>query len=141
MSVKLLTDELDIARCFAVYQELRPHLSYADELVNRVITQFTEGFQLAAIFDADNAVACCGFREMNTLAWGKIIYIDDLATLSSERGKGYASKLLEFVIQYAKDNGYNEVHLDSGYQRLDAHRLYLNQGFNLSCHHFQLKLS
>ena len=36
--------------------------------------------------------------------------------------------------------GYDAVTLDSGYQRLAAHRLYLNKGFNLSSHHFSKQI-
>jgi hypothetical protein len=34
----------------------------------------------------------------------------------------------------------DEVHLDTGFSRHDAHRLYLNKGFKLSCHHMSLQL-
>jgi hypothetical protein len=40
------------------------------------------------------------------------------------------------VIGVAKEKGLKTVALDSGYQRLDAHRLYLNKGFTLNAHHF-----
>ncbi|MBS1936158.1 MAG: GNAT family N-acetyltransferase, partial [Bacteroidetes bacterium] len=77
-----------------------------------------------------------GFRYLQFLYNGKHIYIDDLATLPSSRGKGYAGELLDYVINLAKEKGYKCVTLDSGYQRFDAHRLYLNKGFTLNCHHF-----
>ncbi|MEP7265402.1 MAG: GNAT family N-acetyltransferase, partial [Bacteroidota bacterium] len=72
------------------------------------------------------------------LAWGKAIYIDDLTTHPSHRKKGYAKLLLDYVDEQAKLHGCEQVHLDSGCvpQRYDAHRLYLNYGFNITSHHF-----
>ena len=111
MSVKLLTDELDIVRCFAVYQELRPHLSSADELVKRVITQFTEGFQLAAIFDADNKVLAVISKEkkesLHMLA--KLNEFGDPQTMKigkRSNGKDYAEerKTLETFYEYYVEN-------------------------------------
>jgi GNAT superfamily N-acetyltransferase len=40
---------------------------------------------------------------------GKYIYIDDLFNATQARKKGYASQLLDWVLKYAKDNGYNQV--------------------------------
>ncbi len=46
-----------------------------------------------------------------------------------------------FVIApWTREQGCNAVHLDSGYQRHAAYRLYLNKGFVLSSHHLALKL-
>ena len=77
---------------------------------------------------------------MTMLAWGKILYIDDLITKEKERGKGYSKILLEYVIQIARENLCNEVHLDTGYTRHVAHKFYLKREFELNCHHLVLKL-
>ena len=71
---------------------------------------------------------------------GKTLYIDDLSTLPGARGKGYASTLLDFVIEQARQHGCQCVSLDSGQNpaRYDAHRLYLKKGFNITSHHFKL---
>jgi GNAT superfamily N-acetyltransferase len=77
---------------------------------------------------------------MTTLAWGKILYIDDLITKNTFTGKGYGKMLLDHATKIAKDNACQQVHLDTGYTRHAAHRLYLKQGFELNCHHLVLKL-
>jgi len=82
----------------------------------------------------------CGFRYVTMLHRGRSIYIDDLATLPQERGKGYGAALLKFVINKAKAEMLQSIHLDSGHQRYDAHRLYLNHGFKMTSHHFALDL-
>ena len=139
MEVKLCTTESDIAKCWQVLFELRPHL-LAVEFVPMVTEMINEGYQLAFIEEDGIAVAAIGYRYLQYLYNGKHIYIDDLSTLPAARGKGYAGKLLDFVEAEARFKGYKTVTLDSGYQRLDAHRLYLNKGFVLSSHHFSKTL-
>ena len=78
--------------------------------------------------------------NLQFLFCSKHFYIDDLSTLPQYRGKGYGSALLDFVINEAKSLGFDVVTLDSGHQRHDAHRLYLNKGFTISSHHFTKKM-
>ena len=86
------------------------------------------------------AVSFIGYRYLQYLYNGKHIYIDDLSTLPKYRGKGYADKLLQHVEEIAILKGYDVVTLDSGHQRTDAHRLYLNKGFNIVAHHFSKRI-
>jgi GNAT superfamily N-acetyltransferase len=139
MEVKLCTTETDIQKCWEVLLSLRPHLT-ANEFIPTLKEMMREGYQLAFIEENGTAVAAIGYRYLQYLYNGKHIYIDDLSTLPAARGKGYAGKLLDFVEAEAKAKGYKAVTLDSGYQRLDAHRLYLNKGFVLSSHHFSKTL-
>ncbi len=68
------------------------------------------------------------------------MYIDDLCSLPSARGKGHGGALLDRAIEIAKLEKCNAVSLDSGYTRNDAHRLYLNKKFQLASHHFHIDL-
>lgn len=105
MNIKNIILKDDIAKCYSTYLVLRPLLKSVDEFVNRILEQFSEQFKLVAVETTDGEiVACCGFREMNTLAWGKIVYIDDLVTHELHGGNGYASRLLNYVIEYAQTN-------------------------------------
>ena len=139
MEIKLCSTESDIAKCWQALFELRPHL-LAVNFITMVTEMISEGYQLAFIEEDGKAVAAIGYRYLQYLYNGKHIYIDDLSTLPAARGKGYAGKLLDFVEAEARLKGYKAVTLDSGYQRLDAHRLYLNKGFALSSHHFSKTL-
>jgi hypothetical protein len=46
--------------------------------------------------------------------------------------------LLDHVCMHAKQDGYKQVHLDTGPNRHSAHKLYLNYGFIISAHHMVL---
>jgi GNAT superfamily N-acetyltransferase len=140
MKIKIVTTQEDIKRCWSVLKILRPHLA-EDSFVNTVSEMITEGYQLAYLEEDGVVVSAVGFRYLQFLFNGKHFYIDDLSTLPETRGKGHAGKLIDFVIDLARKKGYDYVTLDSGYHRHDAHRLYLNKGFQLASHHFSIKLS
>jgi len=139
MEISIASHDEDILKCWEVLQVLRPHLIETD-FVATVKEMIQQGYQLAFIEEDGKAVAAIGFRYLQYLYNGKHFYIDDLSTVPGYRGKGHAATLLDFVIEKAKANGFNEVTLDSGYLRTDAHRLYLNKGFILSAHHFSKKI-
>lgn len=141
MSVTVSHAETDeqILACFPAMKVLRPHLEEA-RFVAMVREQQAQGYRLLSL-ESDGVVRCAaGYRIQNFLAWGKVLYIDDLITLPSEKRKGYAGQLLDWLIEEARQQSCDGVHLDSGYQRVDAHRLYLNKGFVLACHHFAIIL-
>ncbi|MGY4384038.1 GNAT superfamily N-acetyltransferase [Pedobacter sp. UYP24] len=127
----------DIERCRNVIIGLRPELS-TENYIEKVWEMIQEGYELHFILDdeTDNATCFIGFRTFQMLRTGKMIYIDDLFTLPEYRGKGYAGMLLDHVEQLALKNGASSLHLDSGYSRHDAHRLYLNKGYIMECQHF-----
>ncbi|MET9230380.1 GNAT family N-acetyltransferase [Lentzea sp. NPDC003310] len=131
----------DTAQAFDVMRELRPRLTDADEFVELVRGQRREGYRLVVSLDDDGrAVACAGFRHMTNLYAGSHLYIDDLSTLPSARGRGHASALLRWVDDEARRLGCVGVHLDSGTPRHDAHRLYLASGFVIPAFHFAKSL-
>lgn len=138
--IKFAKTNEDVLKCWKVMHELRPHLKNEKEFLKRIKQQQTNGYQLIFIEKNGIAVSACGFRILEFLAWGKILYIDDLTTLPQQRGKGYAGKILDWIFNHAKENDCDEVHLDSGHQRYDAHRLYLNKKFRIIDHHFARKL-
>lgn len=132
-------DASALARCFAVFAVLRPHLDEA-AFVDGVRAQAREGYRVIYVEDGGEVAAAAGWRVARFLAWGKVLYIDDLIAHPDRRRAGLASALLDWLFARARSLGCEAVHLDSGYARNDAHRLYLNKGFTLSSHHFAAKL-
>ena len=139
MKIALAETEADIARCYPVMVELRPHLS-ASEFATRVRKQQATGFHLAYLEEAGEVRAVAGFRYLETLGWGKILYVDDLVAAPAQRSRGHGGKLFDWLVAQAKQNNCDEFHLDSGVQRFGAHRFYLARRMDINCHHFALKL-
>ena len=139
MKIALAETEADIARCYPVMVELRPHLGAA-EFTARVRQQQATGFHLAYLEEANEVRAVAGYRYLETLAWGKILYVDDLVAASAQRSRGHGGKLFDWLVAQAKQNECHEFHLDSGVQRFAAHRFYLTRRMDIIAHHFALKL-
>ena len=135
MQVKEVSTASDIQQTWEVMHLLRPHLK-EEEYISLVKEMIKDGYRMAYVEENGKAVSVIGYRHIQFLFNGKHIYIDDLSTLSDQRGKGYASKLLDYIIAIAKENGYKSVTLDSGTHRSVAHKLYFNKGFTIVGYHF-----
>ncbi len=133
--VKLATTDLELLDCFTVMNELRPHLS-KNEFIARVRRQQASGYQLAFCCDGDNPVCVTGFRVGENLAWGRYLYVDDLVTATAYRSKGYGTTLMDWLKEYAANNQCEQLHLDSGAQRKDAHRFYERENMSVTGYHF-----
>ncbi|MBU0683766.1 MAG: GNAT family N-acetyltransferase [Candidatus Omnitrophica bacterium] len=119
--------------------QLRPHIKQEDFLA-RIRHQEKTGYNMAFIEDENEVVCTAGFRFVETLAWGKFLYVDDLVTDEKKRSKGYGDKMMDWLFEYARENKCQEFHLDSGVQRFFAHRFYFRKGMTISCYHFQQML-
>jgi GNAT superfamily N-acetyltransferase len=137
--IQLAQSEADIARCFAVMQELRPHLKEA-EFVARIQRQQASGYLLLALIHEEEVRAVAGYRISENLAWERFLYVDDLVARNSDQGSGYGSRLIDWLIAEARAQGCAQFHLDSGVQRFQAHRFYLHKGLDITSHHFALVL-
>lgn len=124
----------EISKCFRIFSVLRPHLIEA-EFVEAVRVQVKEGYNIAYIESEGEVAAAAGFRVAHFLAWGRVLYIDDLITLPNKKRTGLGGALLDWLSSQRKVLGCSEMHLDTGFARHDAHRLYLKKGFTLNCHH------
>jgi GNAT superfamily N-acetyltransferase len=122
---------------------LRPHYGERDEFVRRVDeVQRAQGYRLVGAFEDDRVVAVAGFRVIESLVWGRALYVDDLSTLPGARRRGHAARLLEWCAEEARRQGCGQLHLDSavGPEREDAHRLYFNQGLRITAFHFEKRV-
>lgn len=134
----------ETALAFEAMHALRPHLVGEDEFVRRVdALQRPQGYRLVGVVeDAGRVSAVAGFRVLEMLAYGRILYVDDLSTLPAARRRGHGRALLEWCAQEAAREGCAALQLDSnvGPERQDAHRLYFNSGMRISSYHFTREL-
>ena len=134
---KALTTE-DVMKCREVIRDLRPHIP-EESYVAIMMKMIGDGYTLLYIEEDGKAVSFAGFVKGYKLHRGNYIYIDDLNTLPAYRKKGHASMLMDHIEAIGREENVNEIHLDSGVQRHDAHRFYLSRKFIISSHHFVLK--
>jgi GNAT superfamily N-acetyltransferase len=126
----------EIGRCYEVMRELRPHFATRTKFVERVRRQQRDGYLLAFV-EADNEVrAVAGYRYLESLFSGRFLYVDDLVTRARDRSAGYGGKLLDWLVQQAREKKCDNLELDSGVQRFDAHRFHFVKRMKISSYHF-----
>lgn len=139
MPIEFATADADIAKCFPVVVQLRPHLTET-AFVEQVKRQQKSGYHL--VYLEENGVkAIAGFRILEMLANGRFLYVDDLVSDDSERSKGYGKSLMNWLTDYARSQNCISLQLDSGTHRTRAHRFYFRQGMAITSFHFSLKLN
>ena len=139
MIVKCTTDD-QILATRDVMRQLRPLVPFDQYLAIVARMMRTDGYQLAAVHEGDAVRAVAGYRIMEMLYCGKILYVDDLSTDERFRSQGHGKELLEWLKAEAKAQGCSELQLDSGVQRERAHRFYFREGLTIKSYHFHLAL-
>lgn len=136
----LCQSDEQIAACFDVMRQLRPHLE-RPEFLERVRMQQDGGYELAAL-DGEPGVpaAVAGFRTLEQLCCGRVLYVDDLVTDEAVRSRGAGRVLLLWLADLGRGRGCDELHLDSGVQRAEAHRFYFRERMHITGYHFRLTL-
>lgn len=139
--IKKIETELEIEQCWDVAFVLRPHLNKNNWSSTIAEMRQNEKYSIAGIIDNDKVVAFAGYRVMTSLHSGNIIYIDDLCTLETYRGKGFATRLLNHVKEIALSLHKDAVVLDTGFTNNTAQKVYLKNGYELTAVHLSHKLN
>lgn len=138
MQIKFAETDDEIADCYQVMKELRPHLS-PENFVAQVKRQMkNSNFQLVYLKD-EEIKAVGGIRVAEWLAGGKALEIEDLVSAENERSKGFGGELFDWILDYAKRENCDQIKLVSHVTRFAAHRFYLRKKMIIEAHYFSLK--
>ena len=120
--------EDELARCYSLLRQLRPHIASAEEFVERCRRQHAEGYRLVAMWSAGKPRALAGFRVTENLVHGRFLYVDDLVVDAEDRNRGYGTVLIDRLKQDGRLLGCTKLVLDTGLDNTLAHRFYYRQG-------------
>jgi GNAT superfamily N-acetyltransferase len=137
--VREMVSEEETAATFPVMRQLRPYLEegvYAE----RIERMRGDGYRLAAVLDDGRVTCVAGFRIQDFLYTGRHLYVDDLVTDEAARSGGHGKRMMDWLVAKAKRSGCEQLHLDSGVGRADAHRFYFREGMRISSYHFAKEL-
>lgn len=138
-AIHLADSDAEIAACFPVMRELRPHLDES-EFVGLVRRLAAGGYRLAYLEQGGRPVVVAGFHTDENLAWGRFLYVNDLVTDPACRSGGLGRMMLDWLKQQAAESGCGQLRLDSGVQREAAHRFYEREGMDMVSLHFAFKV-
>jgi GNAT superfamily N-acetyltransferase len=138
ITIKLVENDEDLASCYPVMRQLRPALSLK-EFISRVKRQNSlYQYHNAFLKDGDEVITVVGFRIAENLGYGKFLFVDEFVTSEEKRAKTYGKRMFEWLVAYAKSIDCNEIQLDAGVQRFDAHRFYFKNRMRITSYHFIL---
>jgi GNAT superfamily N-acetyltransferase len=138
-AIQIATTDAQIALCFPVLSELRPHLK-AEQFVQTVRHLMDTAAFALAYLDDHGVKAVAGYRISEWLHAGKYLEIEDLVATSGSRSKGYGGTLFDWLVLQASTAGCRQLRLLSGVKRTDAHRFYLRKGMDIEAHYFSMNL-
>jgi GNAT superfamily N-acetyltransferase len=121
---------------FPVLVQLRTHLD-RDTFRGIQTAAVPQGLTFTGAFSGDRCVGVAGWRVMDTTHVIRKLYVDDLVTDAAHRSRGVGAALLDHLERRAAKLGCRYLELDSGVQRLDAHRFYRREGFADDSLHFR----
>ena len=129
-------DEAGLRAAWPVVAQLRPHLD-EDAFVAQALRQRAEGWQATVLIEDGVVRAFAGWRVQEMLAHGRFLYVDDLVTDTRVRSAGHGKALLDWLKAQAVRLGCDNLQLDSGTQRIDAHAFYLRERLRIVSFHFK----
>lgn len=101
------------------------------DLVKKRLENLDLNRERVFVADVDGRVA--GFvhaEDYKTLYFDELINLLGLAVANDYRRQGVATKLIDFVEQWAKEMGIRMIRLNSGSSRKEAHEFYRKLGFD-----------
>ena len=121
ITIKFAETDDEIDSCYPVMSELRPHIVREDFLPQVKRQMNDSGFQLIYLTDDGEIKAVAGIRVAEWLARGRSLDLEDLVSTENDRSKGYGGHLFDWIVNFARESGCNEVRLVSHVSRFDSH--------------------
>ena len=137
MTIRLAISDQEVSACFPVMSQLRSHLD-PTQFVPTVRRQQGQGYRLVYLEDQGKIHAVAGFRRIDNLAFGGVLYVDDLVTDIDSRSKGYGAQLLTWLRSQARADTCHSLQLDTGVQRKETQRFYDREGMRLSAYRYEI---
>jgi GNAT superfamily N-acetyltransferase len=138
--IRIATTDEELASCYPVMAELRPHLSLDQFMaMARRLGEATR-LRIAYLTEGESIVCVAGFRVSEWLAGGRYLEIEDLVTDSSARSKGHGGVMFDWLVRFASEAQCKQVRLVSNVRRIDAHRFYERKGMAREAYYFSMNV-
>jgi GNAT superfamily N-acetyltransferase len=125
MIFKTLTTDEEVTSAFPLMAELRDRIR-PETFLTEIQRQQKDGYELVGGFDDGRLVTLAGIRRSHTLSRGEHLFVDDLVTDESVRGRGHGKATIAWLVERARAEGLPRIYLDS---RNTARGFYERVGF------------
>jgi len=121
-----------------VHRQLRTALP--PEYEAKMKRVFAGGARMCVAVEGAEVRGVAVYRTYENTSAGRQLYVDDLVTDEKRRSSGVGRALLGYLEQKAREAGFDNLSLDSGTQRAQAHKFYFREGMVVTSFHFGKKL-
>jgi GNAT superfamily N-acetyltransferase len=128
-----------LRRAETVHRQLRPELPPEYEAKMRRV--FAGGARMCVAVEGSKVAGVAVYRVYENTWAGRQLYVDDLVTDEAMRSGGVGRTLLGHLERLARAERFDNLALDSGTQRQQAHKFYFREGMVVTSFHFAKKLS
>jgi len=140
MKIEQAESDEQLAATFEVMRQLRTHLVEEEYVPLIRSLMASDGFRVAFLTDECEVRAVAGYRIMNMLYCGRLLYVDDLVSDERVRSRGYGARLLDWLKDEGRRLDCVELQLISRVIREQAHRFYFREGLGIECFQFRVRL-
>lgn len=124
--IKKIPLEQEWRTIFPLIHQLQPHLD--EEMFHTLVGEMlSQGYEMVGLYVEGKLVAVAGYGVLTNLYFKRHLWLYDLVTASGERSKGYGKTLLTYLEELAKEQGCQTIALCSRFDRVDAHRFYIEK--------------
>ena len=124
-----------LKRAEGVHRQLRTALPADYE--GKMKRVFSGGARMCVATEGDAVRGVAVYRIGENTFEGLHLYVDDLVTDERRRSQGVGRALMEHLQELARAAGCEAYTLDSGTQRIQAHKFYFREGMVVSSFHFR----
>ena len=128
-----------LKRAESVHRQLRTALP--DDYESTMRRVLAGGARMCVATEGGAVLGVAVYRIGENTFEGLHLYVDDLVTDQKQRSRGVGRALMEHLQGLARAAGCEAFTLDSGTQRVQAHKFYFREGMVVSSFHFRKPLA
>ncbi|MBE9041650.1 GNAT family N-acetyltransferase [Oscillatoriales cyanobacterium LEGE 11467] len=138
MKIQLASSEADIERCYPIVARWR-EIEKRSQFVRQIQEQQKFGYYFVYLED-DRIEAIAGFHIIQTLARGRVLYLDDWIGETSEYTSGYSRILFDWLMDYAREHSCQSLRLNSSVRNIQAHQFYFKNKMKIEAFQFSISV-
>lgn len=130
----------DILNFIPLFSEKYTDLSAQDLKEYLTAVSESNGYSLLIATNDDEVVGMAAYHFGTMLYCGKFVQVTSLYVKEASRKQGIAHQLLSYIETEGKQQGCNNIVLDSFVHNKDAHEIYSRAGYKIGTYHFMKSL-
>ena len=140
LQYKVLETVEEILPTLPLMNQMYPDITAQDYKTATIEMVNNNSYKMVGVYDQDKLIAVSGYWILRMFYCGKYLQISNLVVDKECRSGGVGAKILEYLENYANEQGCDHCVLDSYIDNTKSHEFFKKQGFYVRGLHFLKKL-